>query len=192
MSTYIGVIIIILSIFFFAAIYTLLFRTRLFEKHFQIHLEESYNLDDLFSIKLKGQITPKVDYLEIPYDSLNIEINTRTIRGTIVNNTVSVELINLNDRKKAQYLIKQHYIKTVKSYIKEILKNKKQFIKLIKISKKQKHHMKKLACGTCKHRMQCQISFYECNYQRETRNSTLSKCIRTNNIKSSEPDTLLN
>ncbi|MDT3699017.1 MAG: hypothetical protein RO469_06275 [Thermincola sp.] len=190
MSTFfgiIGVITVILSIYFFAPLYLLALRTRLFDKYFQIHLEECYNMDDLFHIKIKGQITPKVDYLEIPYEDLNIEINTKTMRGTIVNNEVSLELINLHDRKKTKYLIKQYYIKTVESYIKEILRNNKDYIKLIKTSKRQKHHMKKIACGTCKYSLQCQISFDECNYERETRDAILSNCIRTSDSKYYEP-----
>ncbi|SDL01660.1 hypothetical protein SAMN05660472_02467 [Natronincola ferrireducens] len=50
-----------------------------------------------------------VDYLEVPYENLGIEINTNTNHGTIVNNTISLELIKLNNRKKAFYLIKKHY-----------------------------------------------------------------------------------
>jgi len=192
MLTYINVIIIVLSVISAALIYILLplFRTRLFDKYFQIYLEESYNLDDLFPIKMKGQIIPKVDFLDIPYQNLNIEVNTKTIRGTIVNNTISLELIKPTDRKSSVHLIKIHYIKTVKSYITETIKNKKEYIELIKISQKQKHNLDKIACQTCKHRVQCQISFKECNYEREYRDEILRKGITINNTKNYEMDNL--
>ncbi|ATW26787.1 hypothetical protein [Candidatus Formimonas warabiya] len=176
MLTYIGVIIVILSFFSFTQVYKLLFRTRLFDKYFQINLEESYNLDDLFPIKIKGQITPKVDYLDIPYESLNIPINTKTICGTIENNLVSLELIKSSDRKKSLNLIKQQYTKTVRSYISETIKTKKEYIELIKISKRQKHHLKKIACANCKHQIQCEIMFDTCNYQKKTRETLLLHC----------------
>jgi len=184
--------IIVASIFLSALIYKLfpLLRTRLFDKYFQIYLEEVYNLDDLFPIKMQGQIIPKVDFLDIPYQSLNIEINTKTIRGTIVNNEISLELIKPNDRKLSVYLVKTHYIKTVKSYITETIKTKKEYIELIKISKKQKHNMEKLACHTCKHKIQCQISFTECNYERDVKDKILHKGITINNNKNYEMDNL--
>jgi len=142
MSTSINIIIIVTSILSASLIYISLpiFRTKLFDKYFQIYLEEGYNLDDLFPIKMKGQIIPKVNFLDIPYQNLNIEINTKTIRGTINNNIVSLELIRPHDRKTSVYLVKTHYIKAVKSYITETIKNKKEYIELIKISKKQRHN----------------------------------------------------
>ncbi|MCC5911039.1 MAG: hypothetical protein JJT76_11450 [Clostridiaceae bacterium] len=167
-------------------------RTRLFDKYFQIQLEETYNLDDLFLIKVMGHITPKVDYLEIPYENLQIKINTKTIRGTIINNTVSLELIKLNDRKKALYLIKKHYSKAVKSYIAETIVNKKQHIELINISKSEKKYMKKVACDTCKHRMQCQIAFNKCNYERETKDAILSKGMKIDSNKNYGLDSGIN
>jgi len=194
MSTYINVIIIVFSLISVALIYILLplFRTRLFDKYFQIYLEESYNLDDLFPIKMKGKIIPKVDFLDIPYENLNIEINTKTIRGTIINNTISLELIKPTDRKSSVYLVKLYYIKTIKSYIRETINNKKEYIELIKISKKQKQKMDKIACQTCKHRVQCQISFKECNYERECIDEILRKGITINNNKNYEVDNLGN
>jgi len=194
MSTYINVIIIVFSLISVALIYILLplFRTRLFDKYFQIYLEESYNLDDLFPIKMKGKIIPKVDFLDIPYENLNIEINTKTIRGTIINNTISLELIKPTDRKSSVYLVKLYYIKTVKSYIRETINNKKEYIELIKISEKQKQKMDKIACQTCKHRVQCQISFKECNYERECIDEILRKGITINNNKNYEVDNLGN
>jgi len=194
MSTYINVIIIVFSLISVALIYILLplFRTRLFDKYFQIYLEESYNLDDLFPIKMKGKIIPKVDFLDIPYENLNIEINTKTIRGTIINNTISLELIKPTDRKSSVYLVKLYYIKTVKSYIRETINNKKEYIELIKISEKQKQKMDKIACQTCKHRIQCQISFKECNYERECIDEILRKGITINNNKNYEVDNLGN
>jgi len=194
MSTYINVIIIVFSLISVALIYILLplFRTRLFDKYFQIYLEESYNLDDLFPIKMKGKIIPKVDFLDIPYENLNIEINTKTIRGTIINNTISLELIKPTDRKSSVYLVKLYYIKTVKSYIIETINNKKEYIELIKISEKQKQKMDKIACQTCKHRVQCQISFKECNYERECIDEILRKGITINNNKNYEVDNLGN
>jgi len=185
-------IVIVTSISLSALLYmvSLLFRTRLFDKYFQVYLEEVYNLDDLFPIKMKGQIIPKVDFLDIPYDNLNIEINTKTIRGTIINNTISLELIKPKDRKLSVYLIKTHYIKTVKSYIRETIKTKKEYIELIKISEKQKRNMEKLACQTCKHKIQCQIAFTECNYERDIKDKILHKGITINSNKDYEMDNL--
>ena len=76
MSAY---IIIVISIILAVLVYLLLpsSRTKLFDKYFQIYLEENYNLDDLFSIKIQGKIIPKVDFLDIPYEDLNIEIDTK-------------------------------------------------------------------------------------------------------------------
>ncbi|SNS93153.1 hypothetical protein SAMN05446037_102825 [Anaerovirgula multivorans] len=192
MLTNIDMIIVILSIFSAVLIYIFLFPTRLFDKYFQIYLEESYDLDALFPIKIKGQIIPKVGFLEIPYQSLNIEINTKTIRGTIVNNTVSLEFIKLSDRRKSLYLLKKHYTKAVKSYITETIRNKKDYIRLIKISTRQKQHIKKVACQTCKHRMKCQIAFDQCNYERKTKDTILSKGIRVDSNKNYELDSLAN
>lgn len=173
-------IIIVMSVALAALIYLLfpILRIKLFDKYFQIYLEENYNLDDLFSIKIQGQIIPKVDFLDIPYDDLDIEINTKTIRGTIINNTLSLRLIRPGDRKASIRLVKTHYIKTVKPYIKETIKNKKEYIDLIKISTKQKHNLEKIACRTCKHRVQCKISFTECNYERKTKDTILHKGIK--------------
>lgn len=181
--TYFGLFIIFFSLVFLVPIYLFLLRPRLFDKYFRIDLDENYNLDDLFPIKIKGRITPKVDYLDIPYESLSIEIKTRAIHGTIINNSVSLELINLHDRKKIPYLIKQHYIKAVQSSLKEIIKQKKDYIELIKISKKQEQQMKKIACATCRYRIQCHISFNECNYEREKREAFLSNNMLNNENK---------
>jgi len=191
MLTYISFIIIALSIIALLSFIQKL-RTRLFDKYFNIQLEESYNLNDLFPIKIIGSITPKVDYLEIPYDNLEININTKIIRGTIINNQINLELIKLSDRNKAALLIKQHYAKAVKSYINETIKNKKNFIELINISQKQRKHIKKIACSTCKHRTQCQIAFNGCNYKRETRDSILSKGLTINSNKNYEINNSLN
>lgn len=187
-------LLVIASIFLSTLTYILLplFRTRLFDKYFQIYLEESYNLDDLFSIKINGKIVPKVDFLDIPYKNLNIEITTKTIRGSIVNNIISLELIMPKNRKLAIYLIKTNYIKVVKSYIKETIKSKKEYIELINISKKQKHNIEKIACHTCKHKIQCQISFTECNYERYTQDKILNKGITINNKKNYELDNFKN
>ncbi|SET60034.1 hypothetical protein SAMN05660297_02900 [Natronincola peptidivorans] len=192
MLTNLGVIISLLGIIFFTLIYIKMLRTRLFDKYFQIQLEESYNLDDLFPIKIKGHILPKVDYLDIPYGSLSIKISTKTIRGTIVDNTVSLELIQLKDRKKAIYLIKKHYTKAVKSYIIDTIKNKKEFIELFIMSEKQKQHMKKIACDTCKHKMQCEIAFTQCSYERKAKDAILNKGFHINTDKNYELDSLAN
>ena len=177
MSTYNIVIFIGLSFLVGGLIYVLLLslKTRLFDKYFEVSIEESYNLNNLFPIKINGQINPKVDFLEIPYESLNIEINTKTIRGNIINNNISLELIKPTDRKTAVYLVKKHYMKNVKSYINETIKNNKEHIELIKISEKQKRNMEKIACKTCKHKMQCKISFKECNYERDNIDEILQK-----------------
>lgn len=184
MSTYINVA----GVVFIVAIYLSLpwFRTRLFDKYFQIYLEEDYNLDDLFPIKMKGKVIPKVDFLDIPYENLNIEINTKTIRGTIINNALSLELIRPNDRNTSIHLIKTHYIKAVKPHIKETTKNKKEYIDLIRISSKQKHNLKRIACRTCKHKVRCQISFTECNYEKTNRDAILRKGIKVNTNKNYE------
>lgn len=185
MSAY---IIIVISIILAVLVYLLLpsSRTKLFDKYFQIYLEENYNLDDLFSIKIQGKIIPKVDFLDIPYEDLNIEIDTKTIRGTIINNTLSLELIRPSDRKTSIYLVKTYYIKTVKPYIKETIKNKKEYIDLVRISTKQKHNLEKIACQTCKHKVQCQISFTKCNYERESKDTILRKGIKVNTNKNYE------
>lgn len=192
MLTNMNIIIILFSIFSAVVTYIIFFPTRLFDKYFQISLEESYDLDDLFPIKIKGQIIPKVDFLEIPYESLNIEIHTKTIRGTIVNNIVSLELIKLRDRRKSFHLLKKHYAKAVKSYITETIRNKKEYIQLITISKKEKQYIKKVACETCKHRMQCQIAFTQCSYERKSRDAILDKGITVDTNKNYELDDYTN
>lgn len=177
-----------MSVVLIVLVYLLLqtFRTKLFDKYFQICLEETYNLDDLFPIKIRGRVLPKVDFLDIPYESLNIEINTKTIRGTIINNTLSMELIRPSDRRASIYLVKIHYIDTVRPYIRETVKNKKEYIDLVKISTKQKHNLERIACQTCKHRVQCQISFTKCNYEREHNDTILRKGIKVNTNKNYE------
>lgn len=189
MSTY---LIIIVCFILITLIYFLLprFRTKLFDKYFQVYLEESYNLDHLFPIKIKGNIVPKVDFLDIPYDNLSIEINTKTIRGTIINNNLSLELIKPRDRKTSVYLIKTHYIKTVRPYIKETIQNKKEYIELINLSAKQKCNLEKIACQTCKHKVQCQISFMECNYERAVKDAILGKGIKVDTDRNYEFDNL--
>lgn len=167
-----------------------LFRTWLFDRYFKVSLEESYNLDDLFPIKIQGKIIPKVDFLEIPYQDLSIEIKTKTIRGNIHNNNISLELIKLRDRKKSIYLVKRHYMKNVKSYIVETVRNKKEYIKLIRISNKEKQHIGRVACETCKHKMKCKISFQECNYERKTHDRLLSKGFRVDTKKNYELDNM--
>lgn len=191
MSTY---IIIILIIIFTALVYILfpLFQTRLFDKYFQIYSEENYNLNDLFPIKIQGKIIPKVDFLDIPYEQLNIEINTKTIRGTIINNILSLKLIKPKDRRTSVYLIKTYYINAVKPYIVETIKNKKEYIELIKISTKQKRNLEKIACQTCKHKVQCNISFTKCNYKRMNKDAILRKGIKVNTNKNYELNNLNN
>ncbi len=185
MSTY---IFIILGVAFIVLVclplHTL--RTKLFDRYFQICLDETYNLDDLFPIKIQGRVLPKVDFLDIPYEGLNIEINTKTIRGTIINNVLSLELIKPGDRRASVYLVKTHYINAVRSYIKETIKNKKEYIDLVKISTKQRHNLERIACQTCKHRVQCQISFTKCNYEREPNDTILRKGIKVNTNKNYE------
>ncbi len=190
MSTYTNVIIIFGIIAGFTYILVPLFKTKLFNKYFKIYLEENYNLNNLFPIKIEGKIIPKVDFLDIPYENLDIEINTKTIRGSIVNNNIALELIKPDDRRAAVYLIKTHYIKTVKSYINETIRNKKEYIELIKISEKQKHNMKKIACQTCKHKIRCQILFKECTYERDIADEVLQKGITIKSSKNYELDNL--
>lgn len=187
-----SIYIITTAIVFITLIYICLpvLRTKTFDKYFQVYLEEAYNLDDLFPIKIKGKIIPKVDFLDIPYEDLDIEINTKTIRGTIVSNGLSLELIRPRDRKTALYLIKTHYIKTVKPYIKETIQNKKEYIGLINLAEKHKRKLEKIACQTCKHRVQCQISFSECNYERLERDAILRKGIRVDTNKDYELNNL--
>lgn len=187
-----SIYIIILSIIFLILGYIFfpLFQTRLFDKYFQIYSEEVYNLDDLFPIKIEGKVVPKVDFLDIPYEKLNIEINTKTIRGNIINNILSLELIKPKDRKTSVYLIKTHYIKAVKPYIIETIKTKKEYIDLINISVKQKHKLEKIACKTCRYKTQCKISFTECNYEKTTRDPILSKGIKVNTDRNYELNNL--
>ncbi|ABW19605.1 hypothetical protein [Alkaliphilus oremlandii] len=189
MSTY---TIIILALIGSAAMIYLVFtllKTRFFNKHFDIYIQESYNLDDLFPIKLNGKIIPKADFLDVPYEELQIQVDTKTIRGTISNNIISIELIRPMDRKKAVFLIKAYYTKTVRPYIKEAVKNKKEYIVLRNLSKKQQPNLKKIACNTCKHRVQCQITFTECHYEREDRDKILDRGIVVNSKKNYELDT---
>ncbi|NLM03893.1 MAG: hypothetical protein GX214_02610 [Clostridiales bacterium] len=181
-----------MAIFFSILIYIYLSSSinRIFNKYFELNLDESYNLDDLFYIKLYGEITPKVDFLEIPYKELNIEINKKTIRGNIINNKINLELVRASDRKTSISLIKEYYIKSVKTYIKESIKEKQEYIQLIKISERQKKYMKKLACQTCKHKMQCQISFTECNYERKFNDKILDKGMKVDNDRNYKLNTL--
>ena len=51
---------------------------------------------------------------------------------------------------------------------------------------KQKHNLEKIACQTCKHKVQCQISFTECNYERESKDTILRKGIKVNTNKNYE------
>ncbi len=188
MSTNISIFIIgFISFIIISKIFSIL-ATRLFDKYFQIILEENYNLDDLFPIKISGQIIPKADFLEIPYNNLSVQINTQRIRGTIISNRISLELIKIGDRKKAIYLVKKHYTKAVKPYIRETFQSKMEHIRLIKISKRQRPRMKKIACNTCKHKMQCQIAFKGCNYERKTQDSVLDKGLVVNSNKNYELD----
>lgn len=183
MLTYLNILIMVLVFFITGLIYVVLplLKTRLFDKYFEINLEESYNLNNLFPIKIKGGIVPKVDFLEIPYENLNIEINTKTIRGNIINNKISLELIKPTDRRNAIYLVKKQYIKNVKSYINETTKNNKDYIELIRISEKQKNNIEKIACKTCKNKIQCKILFKECNYLRENKDEILQKGLMIKN-----------
>ncbi|MDR5658430.1 hypothetical protein RH915_02900 [Serpentinicella sp. ANB-PHB4] len=191
MLTTTGIILLILSIAL-SIPYIRSSRTKLFDKYFQVDIEESYNLVDLYPIKITGTIRPTVDYLDIPYEDLDIVINTKTIRGTIVNNKISLELIQLSDRRKALYLIKKHYTKAVQSYITETLTNKKQFIELINISSKEKRSLEKIACNTCKHRLNCPLEFNKCTYERETKDIILSKGIKVNTTKNYELNSTTN
>lgn len=191
MSTY-ATVVIVLIIFLSIVIYILSssFSTRYFDKYFEVSLDESYNLDHLFPIKIDGTIIPKVSFLEIPYNELNIEINKKTIRGTIVNNIINLELIKTKDRKKSIHLIKEHYIRAVKPYITEIVRDKKEYIELIKISEKQKQYIEKIACQTCKNKMQCQIAFTECNYERKFSDQVLNKGMKVDSDRNYKFDNI--
>jgi hypothetical protein len=149
-----------------------------FDKYFTICAEETYNLDNLFQIKINGIIVPKVDFLDIPYLDLFAEINTPTIKGKIKENNFSIEFIRPNDRKKAIQLVKYHYLKTVHSFIDEALRDKKEHIRLSALSKQQKSKIQKIACHTCKHKIKCRIAFDKCHYERTQVDAILRKGIR--------------
>ncbi|KAB3529281.1 hypothetical protein [Alkaliphilus serpentinus] len=149
----------------------------IFNKYFSLDLYEGYNLDKIYHIKITGKIIPQVTYLDIPFDSISIKIRTKAIVGEIHHNNISIELISPKDRKRVIYLIKKSYIQAVKAYMKEILKNNKEEIKLIKLSEKHRPKVSKLACNTCKHKVQCKITFNVCNYQREANDPILKKGI---------------
>ncbi|QUH25849.1 hypothetical protein [Serpentinicella alkaliphila] len=192
MSTHIISIIITLLITPLLITYLLSLRTKVFDKYFKLNLEESYNLADLFPIKIKGQITCKVNYLDIPYEDLSIEINTKVIRGTIKNNIVSIELIKLSDRRKALFLVKKDYLKTVNSYINETVNKKKHYIELINLSDKEKQTIQKVACNACMNKIQCQIDFNSCNYKKLNKDLLLNKGLKVNSNKNYELNNTLN
>ncbi|WP_034328045.1 hypothetical protein [Alkaliphilus transvaalensis] len=170
-----ALLIILSSIIFYQIISFL--KNNKFNQYFQLFSQESYNLDDLFPIKLSGEIIPKKDYLEIPHD-LYVTINTTAIQGEIKHNRFYIELIRPKDRKKALELVKSQYLKTVTPYIRETIQNKKEDIRLIELSKKQLPQMQKIACNTCKHKVQCQIAFTSCNYEREEVDTIIRKGIK--------------
>ncbi|GAB6086780.1 hypothetical protein [Alkaliphilus crotonatoxidans] len=157
-----------------------LYRLRPFYRYFEISYEETYNLNDLYQIKLVGRITPKMEYLDIPYSTLSVSIDKPAIKGHIKSNEFTVELIRPRDRRRALGLICRHYFKAVNPYITETLQNKKEEIRLIKLSKKQLPKLQKLACNTCKHKLLCQISFDKCSYEREYKDSLLGRGLKVN------------
>lgn len=161
--------------------------TRIFNKYFYVELVERYNLDKIYHIEITGRIIPKVAYLKIPYEKISTEIKSKAMMGVINNNNIYIELISPKDRRKVLYLIKKSYIKAVKPYIREVLSNSKDQIKLIKLSQRHRPKVSKIACNTCKYKVQCKIAFTACNYQREHNDTILNKGIRvdasiTNNI----------
>ncbi|MBM7616068.1 hypothetical protein [Alkaliphilus hydrothermalis] len=153
-------------------------KNKKFDSYFQIYSEETYNLDDLYHIKLKGHIAPKKDYLDIPYKELSIVIRTTAIQGEIKENEFYLELIRPRDRKKALMLVREQYMKAVTPYISETFQNRKEDIKLIELSKKHSAVMEKIACNTCKHKIQCSISFTQCHYERADVDVLLNKGIK--------------
>ncbi|ABR47574.1 hypothetical protein Amet_1374 [Alkaliphilus metalliredigens QYMF] len=171
-------ILLITMIFWVLYLYSKYSRSYVFNQYFKVEYEESYNLDNIFQVKIHGRIIPTVSYLDIPYEDITVEIHTPTIRGNIKNNFVSIELVRPQDRRKAIMLVKSHYYKAVKSFIKETVTNKKEHIYLLSLAEKQKIQMHKIACHTCKHRVQCQISFTECKYERVEKDILLHKGIK--------------
>ena len=155
---------------------------RRFNKYFIIISEESYDLDNLFPIRITGTIIPKMDYLEIPYGEIKIEIKTATIIGQIKGTGINLSFIRLKDRKKAIRLVKKHYVKAVNSYVVETNKNKAEYINLINLSKKQLPKIEKLACSTCKNTIKCEIAFTNCNYERDNVDKLLAKGIKIDMI----------
>ncbi len=155
-----------------------LYRSREFNNYFKISYDETYHLDALYHIKLSGTIVPRLDYLDIPYDTLSVSIDKPAIRGLIKKNQFSVELIRPRDRRKALRLIRRHYLNAVNPYIIETLQNKKEEIYLIRLSKKQLPKLQKLACNTCRHKLLCQISFDGCSYEREQKDMLLNKGLK--------------
>ena len=148
-----------------------------FNKYFSIISEEAYDLDNLFPIRVTGKILTKMDYLDIPYEEINLEVRTTTILGQIIGTGFSLCYIRLKDRNKAIKLIKKHYLKAVKPYIIETNKNKAEYINLINLSRKQLPKIEKVACSTCKNTIQCQIAFTKCNYKRNDVDNLLNKGI---------------
>ena len=141
-------------------------QNRRFNKYFTIISEETYDLDNLFPIRVTGKILTRMDYLDIPHEEINLKVRTTTILGQIVGTGFSLCYIRLKDRNKAVRLVKQHYLKAVAPYIEETNKNKAEYINLINLSRKQLPKIEKVACSTCKNTIQCQIAFTKCNYKR--------------------------
>ncbi len=148
-----------------------------FNKYFALTAEEAYDLDNLFPIKISGRIIAKMDYLDIPYEELKLEIKTPTILGQIIGTEYQLSFIRLKDRKKALKLVKSHYLKAVKPYILETNKNKAEYIYLINLSKKQRPKIERVACATCKNTIQCQIAFSKCTYERDQVDNIINKGI---------------
>lgn len=153
-------------------------RNHKFNHYFKISYEETYDLSELYHIKLIGTIIPKMDYLDVPYDTLTVEFNRPAIKGSIKSNEFTVELIRLKDRKKALQMIRKHYLAAVNPFIKETLQNKSEDIMLITLAQKQLPRLQKLACDSCKHKLQCQIAFEGCHYEREKKDKILDKGIK--------------
>ncbi|SCY69298.1 hypothetical protein [Alkaliphilus peptidifermentans] len=173
-----GTVIFFIAIFYCFYIFYLSLSTRLFNKYFIIKYDEEYDMDNIYHIKIKGVITPKVDYLDIPKGKISAEINTNTIIGIIKQDVAQLELICPNDRNKAIRLIKKSYINAVKPFLKESLQNNKETIQLIRLSEKHRTKVSKLACNTCKYKVQCKIAFTKCNYERENLDIILKKGIK--------------
>lgn len=156
--------------------------TRGFKRYFSLSYQETYQMDQLYPIILTGQIDTKVDYYRLPHGEVEASVEKYALKGAIYNNGFTLQLIRPRDRKKALRLIRSQYYHLAAPYLKEVNQLKHETIELSKLSKAQTKKLEKIACNTCKKRLQCQIAFTGCQYEREEVDPLLAKGIKVDNI----------